>query len=94
MFGHLFILVTKTNDDSVHKLESELKKIIKKYDLRDNFIYVVYDNNIKEINDKLGSKISRVPAIIYYRNGEFIKSIDNNLSGGEFQKLLDEYEVK
>ena len=93
----LFVLITKTNDESVYKFETNLKKIIKKYDLRDNFIYVVYNNNLKEINSIFGSDIKEVPAIIYFKNGEFIKSIDSEsrvLSVGDFQKILDEYEVK
>ena len=92
----LFILITKVNDEKVYKFESDLKKVIKKYDLRDNFIYMV-NNDIVDINKKFGSDIKAIPAIIYLKNGEFIKSIDskdNLLSSGDFQKLIDEYEVK
>lgn len=92
----LFILITKVNDEKVYKFESDLKRIIKKYDLRDNFIYMV-NNDMDVINNKFGSNIKEVPAIIYYKNGEFIKSIDSKdglLTGGDFQKLIDEYEVK
>ena len=98
--SELFILVTKTNDESVYKFETELKKIIKKYDLRDNFIYIDSSNNetvVNRINNILNSDIKTIPAIIYIKNGEFVKNIDssvNILNGGDFEKLLDEYEVK
>ena len=91
----LFILITKTNDEKVYKFESDLKKIIKKYDLRDSFIYIVNDD-IETVNKKFGSDIKKIPAIIYYNNGEYVKTIDssNNLiTSDDFQKLLDEYEV-
>ena len=97
--SELFILVTETNNELIYKFESDLKKVIKKYDLRDNFIYIDYTNNDRKINilnEKLGSNIKSLPAIIYLKNGELIKSIDSSdsiLNVGEFEKLLDEYEV-
>ena len=93
----LFVLITKVKDPNVYKFERDLKKVIKKYDLRDNFIYVIYDNNLKEINSKFGSDINKVPAIIYIKNGEFVKSVDSKneiINIGNFQQLLDEYEVE
>ena len=98
--SELFILVTKTGDEYIHKLESDLKKIIKKYDLRDNFIFIDYtdsENNLKDLNEALSSDISNIPAIVYIKNGETVKSIDSEndlLNVGDFEKLLDEYEVK
>ena len=97
--SELFILVTETNNEDIYKFESDLKKIIKKYDLRDNFIYIDYTdskNKLNVLNETLGSDIKSIPAIIYLKNGEFIKSIDsseNLLNASEFEKLLDEYEV-
>ena len=93
----LFILITKVNDENTYKFEKDLKKIINKYDLRDNFIYITYDNNLDEINSRFDSDLTKVPAIIYIKNGEYIKGIDgvnSILSSGEFQQLLDEYEVE
>lgn len=98
--SELFILVTETNNEGVYKFESDLKRIIKKYDLRDNFIFVDLTKNkdkLNILNKTLNSDIKSVPAIIYLKNGEFIKSIDssdNILNASEFEKLLDEYEVK
>lgn len=95
----MFVLVTKTDDDNTYNFESDLKKIIKKKDLRDNFMFIDYtsNNNYDIINKKFKSNIKSVPAIIYIKNGEFVKSIDSSehmLNVGDFEKLLDEYEVK
>ncbi len=96
--SEMFILVTKTNDEEVYNFEVELAKVIKKNDLRDNFIYIDFtDGDIAELNKMLGSNISSIPAIIYLRNGEFVKNIDSSISKlkvADFQQLLDEYEVK
>ena len=85
--------------DNTYNFESDLKKIIKKKDLRDNFMFIDYtsNNNYDIINKKFKSNIKSVPAIIYIKNGEFVKSIDSSehmLNVGDFEKLLDEYEVK
>ena len=95
----MFVLVTKTDDDNTYNFESDLKKIIKKKDLRDNFMFIDYtsNNNYDIINKKFKSNIKSVPAIIYIKNGEFVKNIDSSehmLNVGDFEKLLDEYEVK
>ena len=96
--SELFIFVTKTNDENVFNLEKDLKKIIKKHDLRDNFILLDYtdESNVEELNKILKSDIETLPAIIYIKNGEFIKSIDSKeslLKSSDFEKMLDEYEV-
>ena len=95
----MFVLITKTGDDNVYNFENDLKKIIKKKDLRDNFIFIDYSNStdFDVINKKFKSNIKSIPAIIYIKNGEFVKSIDSSehlLNSGDFEKLLDEYEVK
>ena len=96
--SELFIFVTKTNDENIFNLEKDLKKIIKKHDLRDNFILLDYtdESNVEELNKILKSDIETIPAIIYIKNGEFIKSIDSKeslLKSSDFEKILDEYEV-
>ncbi len=96
--SELFIFVTKTNDENIFNLETDLKKVIKKHDLRDNFILLDYTNesNVEELNKILKSDIETIPAIIYIKNGEFIKSIDSKeslLKSSDFEKMLDEYEV-
>ena len=94
-----FILITKTEDEEVYDFEVNLKKIIKKKDLRDNFIYINYgeEENLDELNKVLETKLKKLPAIVYLKNGELMKAIDsteNILQASEFDKLLEEYEVE
>jgi len=95
-----FILITKTNNEDIYNFEIELKKTIKKKDLRDNFIYLDYtdkENEISKLNKILKSEIKTIPAIVYLKNGEIKKTIDssnNLLTIGDFEKLLEEYEVE
>ena len=97
--SELFILVTRTNDESVYKFEKDLKKLIKNNELRDNFIYIDYtnkENKMDELNKVLGDDIKTLPAVLYYKDGEFIKSIDSTdrlINVGDVQQILDNYEV-
>ena len=97
--SELFILVTKTNDEAVYNLESDLKKVIKRYDLRDNFIYIDYtksENNLNELNNVFGSELKTIPALLYFKNGELAKSVDSSidmLNSTDLEQILDEYEV-
>lgn len=98
--SELFILVTKVNNENVYNLEKDIKKVIKNRDIRDNIIYIDYTdnkNNIGELNKVLDSDIKSIPAIIYYKNGEVVTSIDSSdglLNAGDFEQLLDSYEVE
>ena len=94
-----FILITKTEDEDVYKFEKDLKKIIKKNDLRDNFVFINYTDNsdLSNLNKKFGSDIKTIPAILYFKDGVFVKSIDSKegiIKASDFDKLLDEYEIK
>ena len=97
--SEMFILVTRCNDENVYNFEKDIKRVIKNRDLRDNFIYI--DNtdnkdNVESLNKVLGSNITKVPAIIYYKNGVVVTSIDSRdrlLNAGDFEQLLDSYEV-
>ena len=96
--SELFILITKTNDELVYNVEKDLKKVIKDHDLRDNFIYIEFNQsiNLDTLNNTLGSNIKSVPAIIYYKNGNLITSVDSDdglLNSGDFEYILDSYEV-
>lgn len=93
-----FVLVTETGNEEVYNFEKDLKKILKKYDLRDNFILIDYSDkdNLDSLNKKFNSDINSLPAIIYFKNGEFVKNIDSSdglLRADNFEQLLDEYEI-
>ena len=94
----LFIFVTKVNDENVYELERDIKKVIKEKDLRDNFFYINYsDKDINSLNKILGSDIKTIPALVYFKNGEYIKSVDSSkdmLNVGDLSQILDQYEVE
>jgi len=98
--SEMFIIVTEVNNENVYKIEKEMKKVIKSRDLRDNIMFIDYTDNkndLSNLNKVLGSEIKSIPAIIYYKNGKYITSIDSTntmLNAGEFEKLLDSYEVE
>lgn len=97
--SEMFILVTKVNDENVYNFEKDIKKVIKNRDIRDNFIYIDYTDNeddLESLNKVLGSEISSLPAIIYYKNGQVVTSIDSSermINAGDYEQLLDSYEV-
>ena len=94
-----FVLITETGNEEIYKFETQLKKIIKKYDLRDNFIFIDYSekDNLDSLNKKFNSNIKSIPAIIYFKDGQYVKNIDSSegiLKAEDFDKLLEEYEIE
>ena len=98
--SEMFIIVTEVNNEEIYKQEKEIKKVIKKRDIRDNIMFIDYTNDkndLTELNRVLGSEIKSIPAIIYYKNGQVATSIDSSnglINAFEFEKLLDSYEVE
>jgi len=103
-----FIYIGYTEDEEVYKLEKELKRVIDKYKLNDEFYYIDItelkennDNYLEQINDKLRIKhLEKVPAIIYVKEGKILESnildgVNNTLfKVSDFEKLLDVYEFQ
>ena len=95
----LFILLTKTDDINVYNTEVNIKNVIKKNDLRDNFIYIDCKDisDYSKINKLFSSDIKTIPSILYLKNGELVKSIEYKIGenfSDELAKLIDEYEVR
>ena len=92
----MFILITKTNDKEIYNIEKRIKDVLIKYGVKDNFLYIVSNGNTSDINKRLDIDIQDLPTILYYRNGQIIKTISNK-DGidivGELEKIIDEYEV-
>ena len=85
-------------------MEKDLAKLIKKYDLSENFYYIditdIKDTEgyIDKLNKSLGLtdiKITQVPTIIYFKDNEVLKNgiierkDDKLMTANDFQKLLD-----
>ena len=98
--SEMFIIVTEVNNQNIYNIEKDIKKVIKKRDIRDNVMFINYTDNKKDLNELnkvLGSDIKNIPAIVYYKNGQVVTSIDSTnglINAGEFEKLLDSYEVE
>lgn len=102
-----FILISFTKDEKVKSLEDSLQKSVINNELQNNIYYLdvtelkLEEGYIDSLNRKFklegNDKIEAVPALLYYRNGKFMKSItsteDRMMSVDDFNKLLDSYEI-
>ncbi len=100
-----FVLISYTKSQDTYNLEKGLKPIIDDNNLADRFYYLDVssikdeDNYIERINNAFDTdKIEKVPTILYYRDNtliDVVTRVDNNpINAGDFQKLLDIYEIE
>ena len=101
-----FLFISYTQNETVYGNEKGIKKILSKYNLLDNVMYLDVtdfiddEKTIDKINEdlKLGDtlKVEKVPAIIYYKDGVATKTIDSKdhiLHPGDIQQIIDIYEL-
>ena len=100
-----FVYVSYTGSEEIYNMEKDLKKVINKYELNDQFYYLNLttikdkENYIDDLNKSLNleQKVKQVPTIIYVKEGKVVDIIDrsdnNMMNVGDFQKLLDIYYV-
>ena len=98
--GDIFLIISQTGEKSIYNLEVKLKKLIDTYDLNDQAILIdMTGNNLGALNETLeldAPGISRLPAIVYYKDNKLITVIDSNeqlLTSGDFLHLLEQYEI-
>lgn len=82
-----FLVISYTNDQIVHKNEKEIEKYLKKINLLDNVMYLDLKDYVNDvdyltnINKSLGLKgentIEKLPAVIFYKDGSFVKMVDS-----------------
>lgn len=100
-----FVLISSTGNSDAYDLEEGLKEIIDNYKLGDCFYYLNVedlmkeDNYLTQLNNAFDTdKITTIPIIIYYKNGEIVDTVTridgNSINAGDFQKLLDIYEFE
>jgi len=104
-----FVYVSYTGDEDVYNMEKSLAKVIKKYDISEDFYYLNVtsikdeENYIDKVNSALklkDVKIVQVPTIIYFKDGEVLKDgiitrKDNNMmTADDFKILLDKNLMK
>lgn len=104
-----FVFISYRNKEETYKLEKKLKKIIDSYNINDSFYYIDV-TDLKEENDYLEKlntalgltekQITKIPTILYFRdgalaeNGIITREDDNIMEAGDFEHLLEMYEVK
>lgn len=102
-----FILISFTKNEKVKNLEDSLQKSVINNELQNNIYYLdvtelkLEEGYIDSLNKKFklegNDRIEAVPALLYYRNGTFMKSITSTeermMSVDDFNKLLDSYEI-
>lgn len=103
-----FIYLSYTGNEDIYNFEKELKRVIDKYDLNNNFYYVDLTNlknenkdYLTEVKNNLGiDNLENIPAIIFVKDG---KISNNNILDGingtmlkisDLENLLDIYEFE
>ena len=100
-----FVLVSYADNKDTYTLETGLKSIIDNYSLSDRFYYfdatdlIKEDNYLERINNAFDTNlISSLPVILYYKDGNLtevvLRSDNNPINAGDFQKILDIYDIK
>lgn len=99
-----FVYISYTGNEEIYEMEKGLAKIIKKYDISEDFYYINVNDMkdkegyIEDLNKALGlkdNKIINIPTIIYFQDGEVLKNNiinrndDKMMTANDFQKLLD-----
>lgn len=103
--NNTFIYLTYTGNQSIYNTEKDMKKVIKQKNIEENFIYVNctdllkdsdYLNQINNLIKLPNGKITKLPALIYYRDStpiNFIDSSAHELNASDLSKIIDEYEI-
>lgn len=97
-----FVYISYTKDKNIYSLEKDLKPLIDKYNINNNFYYIDV-TNIKETNHNYkkdiakalnikSEQIEKVPAILYFKDGILIQ--DGIYTSQDFEKLLEEQDVE
>ena len=102
-----FLYISYTNCRDVYELERDLRPIIERYNLQEEFYYLNItdmmdsDNYLDKLNRALNLdvRIERVPTILYFRNNELvtdgivIRNDNRMIEAADFQRLLDKFEL-
>lgn len=101
--SYYFLYISYTSSEDVYNLETELKPLIDEYQLQNNFYFLnvtdFKDNNSdykKDIALALGidqNIISKVPIILYFKDGE-LATTHGIFTASEFQDLLETQDIK
>lgn len=101
--SYYFLYISYTGDEDVYTLEEELKPLIDEYQLQNNFYFLNvtdfkdtntnYKDDIADILNIDRNIISKVPIILYFKDGE-LATTHGIFTAGEFQDLLETKDIK
>ena len=106
---YMFVYVAESiGTEEEFNLEKKLKTMVNDYKLQDHFVlFQAVGDNCGSIDDKGSVKVqslrlekglSKLPTIIYYKNGKVVDYIEREdeqmMSEQDFAQLLDKYEFK
>ena len=103
-----FIYISYASDKKTYNLEKEIKKVISKYEIQDNFYYLNVTDEMEKANfiDKLNAKLNAnigstnsLPVVLYYQDNElksYLSSYTDLFNIKDLENLLREngYQVK
>lgn len=98
-----FVYISYTNNEKIYKLEKKLKNIIDSYELNDEIYYIDVTDDIDDenlyniISQTFNIDISNLPCIIYVRNGNIERIINEekeSFNYTDFEKLLKEFQYE
>ena len=100
-----YIYISYTRSTDVLNLEKDLKKIIDKYGINNDFYYInTSKKNSKNkyldiINNKFSINVTSVPTIIYVKDGKvqddnILESKKGIIKASDFEKILKNNDVK
>lgn len=99
------LYIGASDDNNCRSLEKDLKNFIKKYNLRDQIVYIDLnkisdkDEFVSKFNSKYATnkKINKYPAFAIIQNGQIIdvvsKTKSQSLDIDDIEQLLEEYEL-
>ena len=103
--GDTFLYISYTGDRDIYNLDVSLRRMINRYDLREQFIYLdmieqMENNNfLEDLNETLSldeMRIRALPAILYYQDNQLVEIIDSHnqlLRASDFSHLLEKFEI-
>ncbi len=97
--NYYFVYISYTKDKNIYQFEKDLKPLIDKYDLHNNFYYInvtdIKEKNkdyLKDIATELNiDKIAKAPVILYFNDGKLVE--DNIYTIKDFKNLLTEENI-
>lgn len=101
--NYYFLYISYTNDEDIYNLEKELKPLIDEYHLQNSFYFLNvtdfkdtnqdYKDDIAEALEIDKNIISKVPIILYFKDGK-LATKNGIFTADQFKDLLETQDIK